>query len=137
MTPKSAAAKARTKRQRALFNLFSGEDAKILKFQKGKCPILGRVSRKYVIDHDHKTGLVRGILDWQINRALAYFKDDPAMLRRAADYLDNPPATLALGEKVYGVVGKVTRKVKNRRYGPDQTKEPMKRTLNTRKKTAA
>jgi hypothetical protein len=61
-------------------------------------------------DHCHKTGLIRGRLDWRINRAYGLLeKVDPentsAILRALAEFHDNPPATLALKEKRYGLIG--------------------------------
>jgi hypothetical protein len=40
------------------------------------------------VDHDHKSGYVRGLLCHQCNWALGILGDDPALLRRAAEYLE-------------------------------------------------
>ena len=43
------------------------------------------------VDHDHDTGRIRGVLCDRCNRALGYLRDNPDLLRRAADYLERPP----------------------------------------------
>lgn len=39
------------------------------------------------IDHNHKTGKVRGVLCHSCNTGLGYFYDNPAFLKSAIDYL--------------------------------------------------
>lgn len=56
--------------------------------QHGICPIC-KVDSKLVIDHDHKTGAIRGMICRKCNLGLGYFKDSPDALKRAADYLNS------------------------------------------------
>lgn len=47
-------------------------------------------------DHDHITGRVRALLCSGCNQGLGYFKDSPARLRLAADYIERHAAIHAL-----------------------------------------
>lgn len=51
-------------------------------------PGTGPATRRLHIDHDHVTGKLRDLLCNNCNRGLGYFKDDPALLRAAAEYID-------------------------------------------------
>jgi hypothetical protein len=112
---------ARRSRYKLLYNITPEEYDKILAFQKGKCficekkPAEGRM--RLAVDHCHKSGLIRGLLCWHCNRAIGTFRDDQWRLAMAFIYLFAPPAVQALGERRYGVVGRVKKKAKNRTFG--------------------
>lgn len=65
--------------------------------QGGKCYICGipgnvfsekkNLSTTLVVDHCHKTGKIRKLLCYGCNTGLGLFKDNPAVLRRAAAYI--------------------------------------------------
>lgn len=57
--------------------------------QAGRCLICGLVpATDLVIDHDHGTGKVRGLLCDMCNRMLGHAHDDPQVFRRAIAYLE-------------------------------------------------
>lgn len=66
-----------------------------------RCPIclrpFSRGVRRPVIDHDHRTGLVRGLLCVSCNTFVGTVHDDAGKMRRLADYLDDPPAPDKIG----------------------------------------
>jgi hypothetical protein len=55
--------------------------------QGGRCPICEQVLTRPVVDHDHVTGEVRGLLCGPCNRGLGHLQDDPCLCERAALYL--------------------------------------------------
>ena len=57
--------------------------------QHGTCAICHTpfVGKKYRIDHDHQTGVVRGLLCTSCNSGIGLFQDSPALLSQAIDYL--------------------------------------------------
>lgn len=66
-----------------------------VEWHEGKCAICkseptgeGQQGERLHVDHDHKTGLVRGLLCGNCNRAIGLLKDDSDLLRAAAGYLE-------------------------------------------------
>jgi hypothetical protein len=58
--------------------------------QRWRCLVCGERAPKgvrLVVDHDHVSGYVRGLLHSECNAALGLLGDDPATLERAARYL--------------------------------------------------
>jgi Autographiviridae endonuclease VII len=83
---------------RRKYNISKAEEDAILAAQGGVCAGCGtdvmhrhRLSGRRVsmhIDHCHLTNRIRGILCGKCNRAIGLLSDDPALLRRLADYLE-------------------------------------------------
>lgn len=76
----------------------------IFRAQGGACAICKRPFKSVLpaVDHNHLTGEVRGLLCGgsfdakTCNRIIGFWKDDPRIFRRAADYLADPPARKVL-----------------------------------------
>lgn len=75
------------------------EDFDAMAAQGGLCLICKKPPRhkstltdeiqRFHVDHDHRTGKIRGLLCGTCNRMLGQAQDDPAVLRAGADYLEN------------------------------------------------
>lgn len=76
---------------RLKYGLTEKEYNKIYKDQNGKCAICGmpesELKKKLCVDHDHKTGKVRGLLCTLCNQALGSFKDNQSNIENALYYL--------------------------------------------------
>ena len=72
------------------FGLTLAEYRIMMSTQGGLCLICKKpdASRRLSVDHDHATGRIRGLLCHTGNQGVGYFHDNPAALRRAADYLE-------------------------------------------------
>lgn len=64
--------------------------------QEGRCAVCGTSAsetsgkgKRLQVDHCHTSGKIRGLLCDGCNRGLGSFKDDPARLGRAIEYLTN------------------------------------------------
>lgn len=71
----------------AAYGISSAEKEELLQVQEGACAICKCEVLNPVVDHDHETGQVRGVLCGLCNRGLGHFKDSPQRLRSAAAYL--------------------------------------------------
>lgn len=82
-----------------VYGLEPGEYARLLAIQGGtcavyRCPARGTGKKKLAVDHDHKTGAVRGLLCSTHNQLLGAAGDDPIVFRSLAEYLECPPASV-------------------------------------------
>jgi len=89
---------------RKKYNISPEQRNSLIVIQGGKCAVSGRrvefkkhslavpAGTSAVIDHDHGTGKIRGILSNNINRGLGLFDHNPEWLRKAADYLESHKA---------------------------------------------
>lgn len=85
------------------FGITPKEYYEILDAQGGACAICRTVPKRkrLAVDHDHKTGAIRGLLCTQCNHhVLGGAKEDIEILRSAVSYLESPPAKEVIGEKV-------------------------------------
>ncbi len=65
--------------------------------QNGCCAICGTTQSawgKLAVDHNHDSGEVRGLLCFNCNTSIGKLNDDPALLRRAAEYLEESSRSL-------------------------------------------
>lgn len=86
--------KARRYYVKRLYGLEPEKYDKMLELQGSVCAICkcrqggsGR-AKSLAVDHDHGTGVVRGLLCGNCNRGVGMFKDSPGLLLRAANYLE-------------------------------------------------
>lgn len=83
-------------RLKAMYNMTYNEYEEMLKEQNGACAICGndeivfdRLGRpqRLSVDHDHKTGKVRGLLCVNCNRGISAFKENEKLFENAVKYL--------------------------------------------------
>lgn len=70
----------------------------LLKIQDGRCAICKTDTpgkgEWFAVDHDHKTGLIRGLLCVHCNVGLGHFQDAPDLLITASEYLRDRHGTV-------------------------------------------
>lgn len=96
LSPEQQAAYGREWTLRRKFGITGEDFARMLAAQGGVCAVCkkpethtypsGKV-KELAVDHCHDTNVVRGLLCFNCNQGIGRFKDDPALLRAAADYL--------------------------------------------------
>jgi hypothetical protein len=68
----------------------------MLASQDGRCAICGdppdpngvRATSRLHVDHDHVTNQNRDLLCSRCNQGVGFFRDDPQLLRAAAEYIE-------------------------------------------------
>lgn len=83
------------RRVQNVYGLPPGGYERLYNYQGGVCAICRRAtgaSRRLSVDHDHKTGKVRGLLCRPCNDILGQIRDSPEAARRIVQYLATPPA---------------------------------------------
>jgi len=84
---KECRASYRSETRRGMYReMISDESLKDIIETVKECVICGSVEN-LVVDHCHKTNVVRGMLCNHCNRGLGHFKDDPELLEFARMYL--------------------------------------------------
>jgi hypothetical protein len=86
---------AHERRVQKVYGLKPGEYGRIYLAQGGVCAICQRANgatRNLSVDHDHRTGLTRGLCCRPCNDLLGHLRDDVEAARRIVTYLLNPPA---------------------------------------------
>ncbi len=89
-----AATKAHRARIAKVYGIAPDDYDRLYFAQDGRCAICRRATgktRRLSVDHDHKTGRVRGLLCRPCNDVLGHARDEPEFFTRAYQYLDNPP----------------------------------------------
>lgn len=85
------------------YDITAAEYWAIYEAQGGRCYICRRATgkaKKLAVDHDHKTGWVRGLICSTDNKILGHFRDDIDTIQRAATYLIKPPAFAVIGKRI-------------------------------------
>jgi hypothetical protein len=81
----------RHRKLRDRYRMTPEQYSKILEAQNGVCAICKQEftsENPAVVDHDHVTGKVRGLLHSMENSILGFVDENPVVLRNAAEYLE-------------------------------------------------
>ena len=101
---KKRSPKSRRKEQlKRIYGVTDSTVKRLIKDQNSKCGGCGRTSKKLMVDHNHETQEIRGMLCGNCNTAAGLMNDNPEYLRNLAKYLESPPAKLTLADYIEGM----------------------------------
>jgi hypothetical protein len=113
----SARCKEKASNLRANFRLSIEDYRRLVDDAGGQCPICLRRPTEWHVDHDHKTGLVMGVVCSACNiGALAHTYHDPDYARRLVAFLEMSPAA-RLGIEARAPEGRTQPSQLHRRWG--------------------
>jgi len=96
-THQATAEETRERSRLKKYGLTVEQHQQLLAEQNGLCRICEEPFGRFIhIDHDHGTGRVRGLLCHKCNVGLGHFRDDPQLLRAAAEYIEQQPTDLVV-----------------------------------------
>lgn len=99
------------------FQITLEEYEEILEAQGGACACCHRKpkpGKSLAVDHDHKTGLIRGLLCFMCNKRMLGARSD-GIIEAMYEYIMHPPAQKVIGERVAPGRPRKTRRKSTRR----------------------
>lgn len=99
---RKASGRARADKLHKKYGITVAQRDQLFAAQGSKCAICHtmRPGRYWHTDHDHGTNIVRGILCESCNLGLGQFRDNPELLRSAAQYVEWHKAKVLVGLQV-------------------------------------
>lgn len=85
--PEFASLKSREKHLKTRYGINLAEYMRLVDVQDGRCAACGAVTTDLVVDHNHDTDKVRGLLCSLCNSVIGFAKDSPKILQLCIDYL--------------------------------------------------
>lgn len=79
--------KNREKHLKTLYGISLADYMRLVATQNGRCALCGSITKELVVDHDHDTDKVRGLLCNGCNSMIGFANDNVQLLHLAIDYL--------------------------------------------------